>query len=366
MSAMALIAVSVALVALLGSGRGPAQAGAPPPAPYYRCFGTLAGDNADAATNVHLGSELEVGQVGVGRANRICFPALKNGAGNTAQVRLRCFGFSVQHPFHFYKLELESQFGTSLYEGGILQSLCVPMVKGPIGAPPPGPYWTCYAGGAGHTFTIAVESQFGSETGVTGSVPPFVGYHCVPALKASQGDLFTPALECAFTEEAPIAGSYSVVSQFAIETGVAFDTSEDDTGSFCVPATIIAVDADDDDCTAGQEAGSNPAAGGQRDDFVFWDFFDTPTPPSYTRDAAISVADIAAVVARFGSSRAGGAPDKETALLEAHTPPPSPPAYHVGYDRTPAAMFTGPPDGATSVQDIALNVQQFGHSCMTG
>jgi hypothetical protein len=129
-------------------------------------------------------------------------------------------------------------------------------------------------------------------------------------------------------------------------------------------ALALPTDLDRDGCTNQKEVGPNPALGGGRNYQLFWDFFDVPAPPSYTRYKAISVADIAAVVARFGSARPGGTPDKATALAEALAAPPAPPAYHAGYDRTPAGMLSGPPDGAIGVQDISRVVAQFGHSCL--
>jgi hypothetical protein len=60
----------------------------------------------------------------------------------------------------------------------------------------------------------------------------------------------------------------------------------------------------------------------------------------------------------------GGA---NAASADAPRPPPAaPPAYHAGYDRTPGVGpgRTGPPDGSVAVQDIALVVAQFGHSCL--
>jgi hypothetical protein len=126
-------------------------------------------------------------------------------------------------------------------------------------------------------------------------------------------------------------------------------------------------DTDGDGCSDSEELGPVPSLGGTRNPKElggFWDFFDTPTPPLFVPDRAVSVADISAVVARFGSSRPGGPPDKATALAEAQTPPPAAAAYHVGYDRTLAPPFTGPPNGSVTVQDISLAVQQFGHNCL--
>jgi TolB protein len=146
------------------------------------------------------------------------------------------------------------------------------------------------------------------------------------------------------------------------------DTDSDDL--FDGPEVVIhgsnpfLIDTEGDGCADGEELGATAALGGGRNPTFFWDFFDVPTPPSYTRDRAVSVADISAVVARFGAARPGGPPDKSTALAEAQSAPPLPPAYHAGYDRTPNGSLTGPPDGAISVQDIGRAVAQFGHSCI--
>jgi hypothetical protein len=123
-------------------------------------------------------------------------------------------------------------------------------------------------------------------------------------------------------------------------------------------------DADGDGCVNDAELGTNSSFGGRRNPKLFWDFFDVPAPPSYTRNQAINIADIAAVIARFGAARAGGPPDKPTALAEAQSAPPLPPVYHAAYDRTVAGALTGPPDGAISVQDIGRAVAQFGHGCI--
>jgi polyhydroxybutyrate depolymerase len=117
-------------------------------------------------------------------------------------------------------------------------------------------------------------------------------------------------------------------------------------------------DADGDGCTGAQETGPDIALGGQRHPKVFWDFFDTPAPPAFNRDRAISVSDIAAVVGRFGSSG--------MTLIDPLSTPPAPPGYHTGYDRTPGAVAgtSGPPNGSVTIQDISLVVSQFGHSCL--
>jgi hypothetical protein len=92
---------------------------------------------------------------------------------------------------------------------------------------------------------------------------------------------------------------------------------------------------------------------------VYWDFFDVPTPPGYVRDQSVSIADIAAIVARFGANGGTG--------IDPLSSPPPPPAYHTAYDRTltaPDPWDSGPPNGSITIQDITLVVAQFGHSCL--
>ena len=100
--------------------------------------------------------------------------------------------------------------------------------------------------------------------------------------------------------------------------------------------------------------------GGLRDQYNFWDFFDTPNPNADPRrDQHVSIGDILRVVRRFGSTGdPGGDP------LSA---PPDAPAYHTAYDRGgtngqyPWTLL--PPDGVVSVGDIRAIVSQFGHNC---
>lgn len=126
-------------------------------------------------------------------------------------------------------------------------------------------------------------------------------------------------------------------------------------------------DGDLDGCADVEENGPDPVQGGQRNYTSFWDFFDVPVPPNYKRDKVISIADIHAVVVRFGTQRATP-PTKQEAQAEALVPPSSmsPPSYHAAYDRTftgPQPWHSGPPNGSISIADINLIVQQFGHSC---
>jgi len=123
------------------------------------------------------------------------------------------------------------------------------------------------------------------------------------------------------------------------------------------------VDNDRDGCTNDRELGTNVNMGGGRSPSNFWDFFDVPTPPSFLRDRAVTIGDIAAVIARFGSNVTP--PSKANAYTQALSAPPPPPAYHAGYDRTPGVGQgrTGPPNGSITIQDITMAVLQFGHNC---
>jgi alpha-tubulin suppressor-like RCC1 family protein len=122
--------------------------------------------------------------------------------------------------------------------------------------------------------------------------------------------------------------------------------------------TEVLVDSDGDYCSDAREVGTSPSLGGLRNPKLFWDFYDVPAPPGLVRDRLVSIADIAAIVARYGATGDQGG--------DALSPPPSPPAHHTAYDRTsagPPSWRTGPPNGSITVQDIALVVAQFGHSC---
>lgn len=114
-----------------------------------------------------------------------------------------------------------------------------------------------------------------------------------------------------------------------------------------------------DGCSDWEELGTSQVAGGLRDPFNFWDFYDVPTAPSYTRDKAVSAADFFAVLGRFNTSgNPAGNP----------LSPPPPSGYHTAYDRGVAAVGPNgwnlsPPDGAIAGGDSFAVLGQFNHSC---
>ncbi|MEX1252708.1 MAG: PQQ-dependent sugar dehydrogenase [Dehalococcoidia bacterium] len=122
-------------------------------------------------------------------------------------------------------------------------------------------------------------------------------------------------------------------------------------------------DTDSDGCSDSAEQQTAPGSeftGGRRDPNSFWDFFDTPDDAN-SRDGAVSAADIARVITRFGTS--GSA----TSIANALAPPT--PGYHAAFDRgapSPGADqwdATGA-DGSITTGDILAAVVQMGHSCV--
>jgi hypothetical protein len=138
-----------------------------------------------------------------------------------------------------------------------------------------------------------------------------------------------------------------------------------------------ASDTDGDNCSDKEELSNAGAQGGLRDPYNWGDFMSVHTgPPSnLQKDQVVSVADISAVVARFGTTDNGGA-----ALINRNSNPkaqPSGTTYHPSYDRggpipnggaagaiprqLPANFGSGA--GSVTVSDISAVVAQFGHSC---
>ncbi len=114
------------------------------------------------------------------------------------------------------------------------------------------------------------------------------------------------------------------------------------------------IDSDGDGCDDAYETSADLSHGGGRDPDNPWDFFDTPDAAN-VRDAAITVADLTRVVARFGASG--------DLTLPLFSPPSPPPAYHTAFDRTPNGPVTASANGSITASDISLLVAQFGHTC---
>jgi hypothetical protein len=119
------------------------------------------------------------------------------------------------------------------------------------------------------------------------------------------------------------------------------------------------VDSDDDGCADGEELGVNKATGGFRSPTNFWDFFDTPTGGSLTRDQAVAGTDFFALLGRFGA--------EGDDTIDPLSTPPAAPAYHTAYDRGgsggPFSWSLLPADGTIAGTDFFSMLGQFGDSC---
>jgi len=128
-------------------------------------------------------------------------------------------------------------------------------------------------------------------------------------------------------------------------------------------------DSDGDGCTNRREAlGPDPLSnGGGRNPLNKWDFFDVDTNNAGTlgKNKVISIADTIAILQYVGTNA---------------TSPNSPNSNHKTYagddnvdgisngltfDRSPAATFSGPPNGAVTIADAIGNLNQIGANCST-
>jgi hypothetical protein len=132
-------------------------------------------------------------------------------------------------------------------------------------------------------------------------------------------------------------------------------------------------DDDNDGCTDASENGGNALQGGQRSPHNLWDFLDVPTGPTLQRDHAVTAADLAGLVARFGASDFDVGPfdrtsDPFSTPNPAITPSGARANYHPAYDRGGAmpgqqAWDLLPANGSITASDLAAVAAQFGHTC---
>ena len=135
---------------------------------------------------------------------------------------------------------------------------------------------------------------------------------------------------------------------------------------FTLAELIPEEDFDQDGCTNTAELDTNEVSGGQRDPLNFWDFAEQWVGVLPVKNGTVTVGDIGAVVARFGTAQEP-ALTKEEALAEALTPPVAVNGYHASADRAgsagPNPWNLLPPNGTITVGDIGVVVAQFGHFC---
>jgi hypothetical protein len=154
-------------------------------------------------------------------------------------------------------------------------------------------------------------------------------------------------------------------------TGDAITTSGQDA---CLRLTP---DSDGDGCADGQESGVDAQIGGDRDPTSSWDFYDVPSPalsaafPNAERDRSISLNDAAATLIYFGTTADNPSGVNSNGVGYGTDWNTNGVADGREYDRSPGLLpakpwRSGPPNDAVSLQDVALVLLQFGHTCSIG
>jgi hypothetical protein len=128
------------------------------------------------------------------------------------------------------------------------------------------------------------------------------------------------------------------------------------------------VDINDDNdlsCTDAEELGGNINLGGMRNPLNPWDFADVPAPAlpmaGSVRNGAVSLSDVGAALTWVGATNNGGSnvngrdydnDDNGNGVEDG-----------AEYDRTPAGAISGPPNGAVSLSDVGVVLNQVGDNC---
>ena len=109
------------------------------------------------------------------------------------------------------------------------------------------------------------------------------------------------------------------------------------------------LDFDGDGCSDFRELGDDASAGGLRDPFDPWDFYDVAGRGGQEPDGVVDMTDLQAVSFRWNT---------EVGTL----------LYDAKYDRTVELVNgpydLGPPDGEINIFDLQALSAQFGHSCV--
>ena len=133
-----------------------------------------------------------------------------------------------------------------------------------------------------------------------------------------------------------------------------------------------AADSDGDGCSDSRERGPDVLLGGRRGALNPWDFFDVPTPAlntsnsTATRNRAISIADLIAILYYVGTSDRGGMNANRVAYNTDLNNNGVPDGRE--YDRTGSTDLSkpwssGPPNGAVSLADVIIVLAQVGTNC---
>jgi hypothetical protein len=226
------LAVAVAVL-VLGQG-GARPAAAQPATPNYKCYDIDGSDPPDTvALETQFGTEPAVA---VGLATKLCLPVGINGPIPGPEVpHLKCYNIAGQDPPR--TMNLTTRFGVEqMVPVGQAKLLCVPATK-TIPPDPPGsepsptlPHYECFdIVGSDPTDTVALETQFGSESGVAVGQATKL---CAPAKVNGQGSLSWPDLKCYDIPGSPPGRNVNLTTRFGIEPNLPVD----DRSLLCVPA----------------------------------------------------------------------------------------------------------------------------------
>ena len=133
-------------------------------------------------------------------------------------------------------------------------------------------------------------------------------------------------------------------------------------------------DADGDGCPDLRELGADWHTGGQRDPNNVWDFFDVPVPvllpgnTTGTRNKAISISDVIAILSYVGTSSANASQPNGNGATYGSDLNANGVTDGAEYDRTAGGFAgqswrSGAPNGAVSIADAIVDLNQVGTNC---
>jgi len=230
------LAVGLAVLVLGQGGARPAAAQPPPETPNYKCYDLPVGLPAPVPT-VQLNTQFGTETLPVGSPAKLCLPAGINGQPipGPEVPHLKCYNIAGQDPPR--TMNLTTRFGVEqMVPVGQAKLLCVPATK-TIPPDPPGsepsptlPHYECFdIVGSDPTDTVALETQFGSESGVAVGQATKL---CAPAKVNGQGSLSWPDLKCYDIPGSPPGRNVNLTTRFGIEPNLPVD----DRSLLCVPA----------------------------------------------------------------------------------------------------------------------------------
>jgi hypothetical protein len=146
-------------------------------------------------------------------------------------------------------------------------------------------------------------------------------------------------------------------------------------GDYGVP--LPAADSDGDGCTDIEEAGDDPALGGDRNPNFYWDFYDVPVPAradptaNGPRSQTVAMTDVLAVLFYVGTANNGN-PNPNNVDYDSlkdgdwngDTVLNSDDEVGRRYDRSASFPYSGAPNGAIAMSDVLAALNQVSHSCV--